>query len=144
MKTAITYLVVDIDEQALLGYFTVTHKSLTIDANGLTRRAKDKIKRFFTLDEESNTYTVSAFLIAQFGKNYGIDNGEHITGKQLMDITKDFLVMQQDQIGGTIAYLDCENNGELIRFYESEGFSLFGERISEKDGRRYLQYLIYL
>ena len=45
MKTAITYLVVDIDEQALLGYFTVTHKSLTIDANGLTRRAKDKIKQ---------------------------------------------------------------------------------------------------
>ena len=34
----------------------------------------------------------SAFLIAQFGKNYGVDNGERMTGWQLMDIANDILV----------------------------------------------------
>lgn len=47
----------------------------------------------------------------------------------------------QHRIGGEIAYLDCEADAKLIDFYEGEGFRLFGERVSKKDGRRYLQYM---
>ena len=45
------------------------------------------------------------------------------------------------RIGGGIVYLDCEADVNLINFYEKEGFRLFGERISEKDKKRYLQYM---
>ena len=38
-------------------------------------------------------------------------------------------------------YLDCEADAKLINFYEGEDFRLFGERISEKDGKRNLQYM---
>ena len=69
MKTAVTYLAIDSDDGALLGYFSLAHKPLEIPADGLSRKLKDKIKRFSTLDEKTNTYTVSAFLIGQFGKN---------------------------------------------------------------------------
>ena len=70
MKTAVTYLALDREDGALLGYFALAHKPLEIPADGLTRKLKDKIKRFSTIDEATNTYTVSAFLIGQFGKNY--------------------------------------------------------------------------
>ena len=50
----------------------------------------------------------SAFLIVQFGKNYGVDNG-----KQLMVIADDILVNIQWQIGGGIIYLYCEDNEKI-------------------------------
>ena len=141
MKTAITYLVLDEEDGALLGYFTLTHKPLTIPADGLSRKIKDQLKRFSKLNEEDNTYTVSAFLLAQFSKNYGIDNGMRISGDMLMNIALELLQDVQDKVGGTIVYLDCESDASLISFYENENFRLFGERISEKDNKRYLQYM---
>ena len=141
MKTAITYLVFDEEDGALLGYFTLAHKSLDVPADGVTRKIKDKVKRFSALDETNNAYTVSAFLIAQFSKNYAVDGGTRISGGQLMEIARDQLADVQNKIGGTIVYLDCEAHAELIRFYEGEQFTLFGERISETDGKRYLQFL---
>lgn len=144
MKTAITYLVIDSDNGALLGYFALTHKSLDIPADGLSRKVKDKIKRFSAIDEHSNTFTVSAFLLAQFGKNYSLNEYERISGNELMRIATDQLIDVQQRIGGTIVYLDCEADANLIDFYEKQGFTLFGERISENDGKRYLQYLKFI
>ena len=144
MKTAVTYLVLDADDGALLGYFALAHKPLEIPADGLTRKIKDQIKRFSQLDEKTNTYTVSAFLIGQFGKNYAVDNGKRISGADLMTAAMDQLQEAQDKVGGTIVYLDCEADANLIRFYEGQHFTLFGERISEKDGKRYLQYLNFV
>ena len=144
MKTAVTYLVLDADDGALLGYFALAHKPLEIPADGLTRKIKDQIKRFSQLDGKTNTYTVSAFLLGQFGKNYAIDNGKRISGADLMEAAMDQLQDAQDVVGGTIFYLDCEADANLIRFYESQRFTLFGERISEKDGKRYLQYLNFI
>lgn len=141
MKTAVTYLVIDAEDSALLGYFTLTHKPLTIPADGLSRKVKDQLKRFSSLDEKDNTYTISAFLLAQLSKNYGIDNGARLSGEMLMDIALEQLQEIQDKVGGTICYLDCEADAALIRFYEKEGFRLFGERISENDNKRYLQYM---
>ena len=83
----------------------------------------------------------SAFLIAQFGKNYGVDDGKRITGRQLMDVANDVLVNIQRQIGGGIIYLDCEDIEKLKNFYVGEKFQLFGERFSEEDNQKYLQYM---
>ncbi len=144
MKTAITYLVIDEDDAALLGFFTITHKPLNIPTNGISRKVRDKVKRFSSVNEETNSYDVSAFLLAQFAKNYAVENGTRITGSQLMAIVRQKMQEIQNLAGGTIEYLDCEANAGLIKFYESEGFTLFGERISEKDGKRYLQYLSFI
>ena len=144
MKTAATYLVVDLDDGALLGYFTLAHKPLSVSAYGLPRKVRDQLKRFSKLDEAKQSYMVSAFLLAQFGKNYGVEDGKRITGAELMAVAMDQLREVQDQIGGTLVYLDCEAHAGLIRFYEDQNFVLFGERISENDGKRYLQYLNFV
>lgn len=144
MKTAMTYLVIDEEDGALLGYFSLAHKPLEIPAGGIPRKIKDKIKSFSSLDEENDCYSVSAFLIGQFGKNYAVDNGRRISGTELMNIAIEKLRSAQNIVGGTIAYLDCEADAELIQFYESQKFTLFGERISDNDGKRYLQYLNFV
>lgn len=144
MKTAITYLAFDETDAALLGFFTIAHKPLNIPADGVSRKIRDKIKRFSAINETSNSYDVSAFLLAQFAKNYAVENGTRISGSQLMTVVHQKLQEIQNLAGGTIVYLDCEPNAELIKFYESEGFTLFGERISDNDGNRYLQYLSFI
>ncbi len=141
MKIGMTYLVVDEDDGALLAYFSLAHKPLDIPADGLPRKMKDKLKRFSTIDEGSDSYQVSAFLIGQFGKNYAVDNGSRISGRQVMELVMERLRIAQSIIGGIIVYLDCEANAELIQFYEGQKFKLFGERFSGNDGKRYLQYL---
>ena len=83
-------------------------------------------------------------LIGQFGKNYAVDNGSRITGSELMTAAMDQLQEAQEKVGGTIVYLDCEADAKLIRFYEGQHFTLFGERISDSDGKRYLQYLNFV
>ena len=140
-KVSITYIVIDVDDNTILGYFTLAHKPLRVPALGLSNTTRKKMERYASLDQTSNTYTVSAFLIAQFGKNYDVDDEKRITGKQLMEYAEDVLDDLQRRVGGGVEYLDCEPHAGLIRFYESEGFRLFGERLSEKDGRKYLQYM---
>jgi hypothetical protein len=78
MKIGVTYLVVDEDDGALLAYYSLAHKPLEIPADGISRKIRDKVKRFSAIDEENNSYQVSAFLIGQFGKNYAVDNGSRI------------------------------------------------------------------
>ena len=144
MKTAVTYLVIDQEDGAFLGYFTLAHKPLSVSADGLSRKVRDQLKRFSKLDEAKQSYMISAFLLAQFGKNYSVENGKRIIGAELMAVAMDQLRDVQNQIGGTLIYLDCEANAGLIRFYEGQNFTLFGERISENDGKRYLQYLNFV
>ena len=143
-KVSISYIVSDSEDGAFLGYFTITHKPIEIQGAGLSNTKKRAMRKYSDYDEEANTYTPSAFLIAQFGKNYGVDEGKRISGKELMGYVHDALLRIQNLAGGGICYLDCEAHAELIKFYEDEGFTLFGERISEADGKRYLQYLKFI
>ena len=58
------------------------------------------MKRFAELNEETNSFSVSGYLIAQSGKNYAIDNGTRISGKELMELTQGELSDSQHRIGG--------------------------------------------
>ena len=140
-KLAVTYIVTDLDDGQILGYFALTHKAVLIPSKGLNKTSLKKLERFAQLDEASGEYMASAFLIAQFGKNYGIDDGKRITGAQLMDIANDILINIQQQIGGGIVYLDCEDVDKLQQFYINEKFQLFGERYSKEDEEKYFQYM---
>ncbi len=49
-------------------------------------KTRNKLLRVSELDEKSNTYTMSAFLIAQIVKNF-IDGAEKkITGEELLEL----------------------------------------------------------
>ena len=48
-------------------------------------------------------------MLAQFGKNYGVDKGKRITGIELMEFAMDVLKDIQHRIGGGVVYLDAED-----------------------------------
>ena len=140
-KVSVTYLVTDFDDGQILGCFALTHKAVSIPGAGLSSSSRRKLERFARLDRAAGDYMASAFLIAQFGKNFGVDDGRRIAGSQLMDIVNDVLVNIQRQIGGGIIYLDCEDNEKLQQFYINEKFHKFGERFAEEEQQKYIQYM---
>ena len=143
-RLSITYLVTDTNDGALLGYFTLTHKAIVLDKNDFSKTAQKKLSRYSRLDRQTGNYMAAAFLLAQLGKNLGIDDGRRISGAELMKMANDVLVNIQRQIGGGIVYLDCEDKVKLISFYEDKGFKKFDERFSEEDNQKYIQFMRFL
>ena len=139
-KMSITYLVVD-NEGNLVAIFALTHKAVQLMNDGLSSSMRRRIERHAKLDEQSNTYMLSAFLIAQFGKNEQYAGS--IAGNELMDMTMNILVAVQRAVGGGVVYLECEERPKLLAFYENEQnrFRVFGERYSERDQVKYVQLL---
>lgn len=141
-KMSITYLVIDADGR-IMGIFTLTHKAIQLLDAGLTGTARKKIQRYAHLDEETGSYMLSAFLIAQFGKNYQYEEAEDFTGNELMDMTIVTLKEVQRQIGGGVVYLECEDKPKLLSFYQNEEnhYQVFGDRYSERDDVKYIQFM---
>ena len=143
-RLSITYLVTDNDDGEFLGYFTLTHKAILLDGKDFSKTMQRKLTRYSRLDKQTGNYMASAFLLAQFGKNYGIDDGKHVSGSELMELVNDILLDIQRRIGGGIVYLDCEDRPQLISFYEDKGFQKFAERFSEEDNQKYIQFMRFL
>ena len=99
----------------------------------MSQSTKKKIERYSKYNEESGTYIVPAFLLAQFGKNSSYSKAEKLTGNQLMDFVHEVVSSIQYMIGGGILYLECEDNPFLLDFYQNTHncFHLFGERKSD-------------
>ena len=144
-KMSITHLVFNADGR-FVAFFTLAHKPIIVSADGLSRTAQRKMEKYAKFDEAIHAFNASAFLIAQFGKNYAVQDGAGISGDVLMDLVYDALTEIQHQIGGGIVFLECEDREKLIQFYESETnrFRRFGERYSEGDGVKYIQLLRFL
>lgn len=143
-RVSITYLVNDTDDGAILGFFALTHKAVLIPADWMSNTSRKRIERYAKFDKPTNSYMTSAFLIAQLGKNYGVDDGKRISGGTLMSIANDILTDIQRRIGGGIIYLDCEDVEMLKQFYGREKFQKFGERFSEEENQKYHQYMRFL
>ena len=143
-RMSVTYLVVDEDSE-LAAIFTLTHKAIQIGNEGLSRTVQKKMQRFAQLDEANDTYFISAFLIAQFGKNLAY-TGTPITGNQLMVMVSEILSDVQAEIGGGVVYLECEEKEALLSFYQNESnrFRIFDERYSLVDNTKYIQLFKFI
>ena len=140
-KLSITYLVNDDDTGNILGYFTLTHKSIIINGENLSATSRKKLARYSRMDVSTGNYMASSFLLAQFGKNYALDEADRIDGADLMKLATDVLVNIQRQIGGGIVYLDCEDKPELTSFYKRQNFKEFDDRFSPEDDQKYIQFM---
>jgi hypothetical protein len=100
----------------------------------LSNNFKKRIERVCKADE-NGSYVLSAYLIAQLGKNYNLEYKKRIDGKRLLKIAQDTLTDIKYQIGGVVAFLECEDSKDdfLLNFYSDNGYSLFGNRNSEKN-----------
>lgn len=139
-KLSITYLVIN-EDNYIAAIFTLAHKAVEIGNESLSNSKRKKISRYAVFDSESGNYTVSAFLIAQLGKNYNSAVKKGLSGNDLIDMAYEVLERVQHEIGGGIVFLECEDKPKLLEFYQNErnGFVPFNERYSVSDSTKYIQ-----
>ena len=143
---SVTYLVFSVADGKLLGYFTLALKPLTVRGETVSNTVKRKLLRVSELDKKSDTYTMSAYLIAQLGKNYSEDDGKMITGAELLELAWDKIKATQYMFGGMVTFLEAENEEKLLSFYRNNRFSQFDTRqtISDTDEAHELVQLLRL
>ena len=125
---SVTYLVVSSEDVRLLGYFTLALKPLTIRGETVSNTMKRKLLRISELDDSSDTYTMSAYLVAQLGKNFSESGGKDITGEELLKLAWDKIKEIQYLGGGMVTFLEAENEEKLLSFYKDNRFSQFDTR----------------
>ena len=143
----VTHLVFDDGTKQFVGYFALTHKPVVFHVDGLSATQRKRIERFAKLNPETGTYTVSAFLIAQIGKNYLAEDGNLISGEDLLSLAERRIVIAKEQIGGQIVFVEMEHgNEQLAKFYADNGFVLFGSRDDVEGGKpiTYDQLFLFL
>ena len=147
------YLVSDSDDASLLGYFSLANKALEIRRDAVSNKVAKKTERYGILDEQEGSYTIQAYLLAQFGKNYAIDGGARIDANGLMGQVNMVIRQIQHMIGGGFIYLDVEKTvsldnpserpyEKLVEIYRNKaGFIPFHERHSPRDGKDYVMMI---
>lgn len=125
---SVTYLVFAMNDGELLGYFTIALKPLTVRSETVSNTVKRKMQRISELDEQSQTYTMSAYLIAQLGKNYTNGAEKRITGVELLEMALTVIDEMQYAGGGTVAFLETNNDEKLLSFYKANAFQKFDTR----------------
>ena len=130
-----SHLVFSEQYNALLGYFTLALKVITIPLANISKSTQKRIESFSTYDSVINSFCLPAPLIAQLGKNFHNDNNRLISGNDLLAIACDKVSSILNDMGGRFTYLECENKPSLIDFYKKNGFYEFNRRnlnINEK------------
>ena len=141
-KISITHIAMD-ENSKPVAFFTLTHKAVKIQDDVLSSTQRRKLRRYAQLDEATNSYMTSAFLVAQLGKNYVTGENMDFNGNDIMDDAMDILTAVQHDVGGGVAYLECEDKPQLLKFYQNDnnGFRVFGERYSGQERIKYIQLL---
>ena len=117
-----------IDDGELVGYFTIALKPLTVRGETVSNTVKKKLLRISELDEETQTYTMSAYLIAQLGKNFTNGANEKITGAELLEAAWTKVEEIQYQAGGVVTFLETNDDAKLLSFYNDNKFVKFDSR----------------
>ena len=130
---SVTYLVFDVSSMELVGYFTIALKPLTVRGETVSNTVKKKLMRVSELDKQSQTYTMSAYLIAQLGKNFTDGAEKKITGEELLQLAWRIVEKMQYMGGGMVTFLEAENSERLLSFYQANRFQTFDTRQTATD-----------
>ena len=118
----------------LLGYYTLANKILTVSPKGLSNTAKKKLERVGILDNTTSLYNVAAPLIAQLGKNYTDGLDVVMLGDELLETACAKVMNVQEEIGGTLVFIECEDKPELLDFYMRNGFRTMESGLPSEKG----------
>ena len=106
-----------VESKELFGYFTLTLKPLSVRGETVSNTTKIKLLRISELDESSDTYTISAYLIARLGINYMNGANNKITGKDVI-----FLLGNRfSRFGARQTTSDMDESHELIQLLRLSG-----------------------
>ena len=143
---SVTYLIFSVEDGELLGYFTIAIKPLTVRGETVSNTVKKKLLRISELDEETQTYTMSAYLIAQLGKNFTNGANKRITGEEILEAAWNMIEKLQYRVGGVVTFLEANNEDKLLGFYKYNRFQKFDTRqtVSNADEPHELVQLLRL
>ena len=136
---SITYLVFDAEDASLMGYFSLAIKPISVCASSISKTMAKKLARVSILDNETQSYNTSAYLIAQLEKNCSIPKEKQISGNILLGFALETISNLKYSIGGVMEFLECEDNEFLLDFYAQNHFKKFDTRITaSKDSRPHI------
>lgn len=137
---SVTYLV--FSNEHLVGYFSLAIKPVSVLAPTISKTMARKMERVSVLDEKTGTYTASAYLIAQLGKNFSLSEAQRIKGDILLKLTLDIISQAKYLLGGVLEFLECDDNEALMNFYIRNGFRFFNTRITSGENPHKLNQLL--
>lgn len=127
---SVTYLVFSLSSMALVGYFAIALKPLTVRGEKVSNSIKRKLMRVSEFDSQTQTYTMSAYLIAQLGKNYTDGRDKEITGMELLELAWNVIEDIQYMGGGMVVFLEANDEESLLAFYQENKFRQFDTRLT--------------
>ena len=91
----------------------------------VSNTVKRKLLRISELDEKSQTYIMSAYLIAQLGKNFADGRNNKITRAEMLELAWSVIEEMQYMGGEMVVFLEANNDGKLLKYYNDNKFSQF-------------------
>ena len=121
------------NDNLLLGYFTVSNKSLILSNERVDKLSNSRRKKLMQSGQilENGHLAVNSYLIGQLGKNYNLAKEEQIKGKDLLSFGFNLLLEVKKIMTARYVWLECENSEKLINFYRTFGFEKVDDFISE-------------
>ena len=123
-QIARTFVLINNEQNEVVGYFTISMKSLS--TNGISKTSIKKI------DGVSNSRVcIHSFLIGQLGisDNYA----EYKLGTLLLDDAFSKIEMAHDLVAGRYILVDAINHKKVINFYKEYGFALLDTNIEDSE-----------
>ena len=123
------------DDNLLLGYFTVSNKSLILSKERVDKLSNSRRKKLMQSGQilENGHIIVNSYLIGQLGKNYNLSSKKQIRGKDLLTSAFNVVLEAKELINAKYVWLECRNSEKLVDFYKKFGFEKIDNLIS-KDG----------
>ena len=140
---SVTYLVLEKKTKKLVAYFTLAIKPISVKTSLFSRTICKRIERVSVINEQTGEYNLAAYLIAQLGKNFKDGMNERISGERLLQSAIDEIHDLQFRAGGTVVFLEADDEPKLIAFYKKNGFKCFAtrKRHGNNDQRKLVQLL---
>jgi hypothetical protein len=110
-----TYLYLDNITQEVAAYFTVTISTLHTD--GISPKVTKLLDGY-----KDDVASISCFLIGQLGKSDKFEPQK--IGEYILDDAIGIIDRSQQSLGGRFILLDAINKEQVIKFYETNAFSL--------------------
>ena len=147
-KTSITYLVMAAgDAKTCLAYYTLAVKPFSVKSSRLTARQKKEMKDLarICISREDKSYGIASYLIGQLAKNYAVEGGKLISGRDLVGFIIEQIRGIRDQVGGKVVFLEYEKDRpKLKEFYKSCAFEEFKMPSDAEDGECLGQLFCFL
>lgn len=122
-----TYLIFDEDDLesgsfVLLAYFTIAIQTLKIP-NGTAASQIRKLDGLYAKKGSEALTEIPSYLIGQLSKND--EYADKIAGDELLEYALSVISKAQGIVGGRVAFIECQDEPQLINFYTGNGFKHF-------------------